>query len=184
MVIGDSISIGYTLPLRSALKGKYNVLRPIEANGTPINCGGSSDILKNLDSWLEEANPDVVVFNTGLWDIASRVEEDPKQTRLTIQDYTSNLNEIISRLKASGARLIWASTTRVPDGASFRDNSNAVRFNKAATEVMEKNNIETIDLYSSSSQIPTSMRLGRRNVHFAGDGSKILADKITQSVTR
>ena len=46
LIIGDSISIGYTLPTRELLKGKVNVHR-ISTNGGPTIRG-----LVQIDSWL------------------------------------------------------------------------------------------------------------------------------------
>ena len=39
LILGDSISIGYTLQVRELLKGKANVFRPVNPTGTrPVNC--------------------------------------------------------------------------------------------------------------------------------------------------
>ncbi len=43
LLIGDSISIGYTIPVREALAGKANVQRPA------TNCGPTISGLKGLD---------------------------------------------------------------------------------------------------------------------------------------
>jgi arylsulfatase A len=41
LLLGDSISIGYTLPARDHLRGVANVYRPMRADGRPENCSGS-----------------------------------------------------------------------------------------------------------------------------------------------
>src|SRR5438045_3019268 len=46
LVLGDSISIGYTPALREQLAGKANVYRPAE------NCNGTTYGLERLDRWL------------------------------------------------------------------------------------------------------------------------------------
>src|SRR4051794_5451293 len=48
LLIGDSVSGGYTLPTRRALAGKANVHR------APENCGPASNGVKKLDAWLGE----------------------------------------------------------------------------------------------------------------------------------
>ncbi|MEM7700243.1 MAG: SGNH/GDSL hydrolase family protein, partial [Verrucomicrobiota bacterium] len=67
LLIGDSISIGYTLPTREALAGIANVHRP------RANCGPTTSGLANLAEWLktggEEKNWDVIHFNWGLHDL-------------------------------------------------------------------------------------------------------------------
>src|SRR5262245_19998634 len=59
LLIGDSISMGYTLPVRRKLAGKYNVHRP------PANCGNTARGLKQLDEWIGEGKWDVIHFNFG-----------------------------------------------------------------------------------------------------------------------
>ena len=46
LIIGDSISIGYTLPTRALLQGKVNLHR-IPTNGGPTTKG-----LSDIDKWL------------------------------------------------------------------------------------------------------------------------------------
>ncbi|MBN1591061.1 MAG: hypothetical protein JW888_16225 [Pirellulales bacterium] len=46
LLLGDSISIGYTIPVRKELQGKANVFRPA------TNCRYSSYGVKNLKLWL------------------------------------------------------------------------------------------------------------------------------------
>ncbi len=63
LLIGDSISIGYTLPTRDALKGKANVHRP------PANCGPTPRGVEHLDAWLGDGKWNVIHFNFGLHDL-------------------------------------------------------------------------------------------------------------------
>jgi len=46
LIVGDSISIGYTVPVREALQGKANVHRPA------ANCGPTTRGVQSLDQWL------------------------------------------------------------------------------------------------------------------------------------
>jgi acyl-CoA thioesterase-1 len=63
LLIGDSISIGYTLPVRRQLKGRANVFRP------PINCGATIRGLELLEEWLGDREWAVIHFNFGLHDL-------------------------------------------------------------------------------------------------------------------
>lgn len=63
LLIGDSISIGYTLHVRELLKGKANVHR-IPANGGPTTNG-----VTHLKTWLGDSKWDVIHFNFGLHDL-------------------------------------------------------------------------------------------------------------------
>src|SRR5688572_8105941 len=63
LLIGDSISIGYTVPTRERLAGKANVHRP------GVNCGPTTRGVENLDKWLGDKKWDVIHFNFGLHDL-------------------------------------------------------------------------------------------------------------------
>src|SRR5205823_1155906 len=105
LLIGDSISMGYTLPVRAALAGKANVHRPAE------NCGPTSRGVERLESWLGQGHWDVIHFNFGLHDL--RMADGRLQVAL--DGYEQNLRTIVARLKRTGATLIWCSTTPVPE---------------------------------------------------------------------
>lgn len=49
LVIGDSISIGYTLQVRHLLNGKANVYRPLSSNGSRRNCNGTIVGVQHID---------------------------------------------------------------------------------------------------------------------------------------
>src|SRR5438552_10306989 len=70
LLIGDSISIGYTVPVRRLLKGQANVHR------IPENGGPTSNGLKKIDSWLGDKKWDVIHFNWGLHDL--RLDKEGK----------------------------------------------------------------------------------------------------------
>ena len=63
LLLGDSISIGYTLPTRARLAGKANVHRPAE------NCSDSGTGVRTIDKWLGAGKWDVIHFNFGLHDV-------------------------------------------------------------------------------------------------------------------
>ena len=63
LIIGDSISIGYTSPTRKLLAGKANVHR------IPENGGPSDNGTKKIKQWLGDSKWDVIHFNWGLHDI-------------------------------------------------------------------------------------------------------------------
>jgi len=71
LILGDSVSIGYTPEVRSLLSGKANVYRPLSADGMGAeNCGDTTFGLANLDSWLAMApHWSVIHFNFGLHDL-------------------------------------------------------------------------------------------------------------------
>ncbi|MBL8830000.1 MAG: SGNH/GDSL hydrolase family protein, partial [Planctomycetaceae bacterium] len=62
LLIGDSVSRGYTQATRKALAGKANVHR------APANCGPTASGVKNIDVWLGDGKWDVIHFNFGIHD--------------------------------------------------------------------------------------------------------------------
>src|SRR5262245_7083508 len=109
LLVGDSISIGYTIPVQNLLKGKANVHR-IPENGGPTTNG-----LAKVSDWLGKGQWDVIHFNFGLHDLKLITGD---QRRIELDAYEKNLREIVARLKATGAFLIWANTTPIPGPAS------------------------------------------------------------------
>src|SRR5205823_4176858 len=140
-LIGDSISIGYTEPVRAELKDKANVHR-IPTNGATTLNG-----VKNLDEWLGSKPWDVIHFNFGLHDL--RIMEGGEH-QVSLEDYEANLRTIAGRLEKTGARLIWASTTPVPSGdvKPPRRSSDVITYNEVAKRVMTENGVAIDDLYA------------------------------------
>ena len=62
LIIGDSISIGYTPLVRGLLKDEANVHRPT------TNCRWSEHGATELPKWIGLGKWDVIHFNFGLWD--------------------------------------------------------------------------------------------------------------------
>jgi acyl-CoA thioesterase-1 len=103
LLIGDSISIGYTLPVRELLKGKANVHRP------PTNCGPTTKGIESIDDWLGDGNWDVIHFNWGLHDLKFPPPTSPDKgddNAVPIKEYRQNLSTLVRRMKETGATLV------------------------------------------------------------------------------
>lgn len=166
LLIGDSISRGYTLPARKALAGVANVHR------APENCGPTANGLKKLDIWLGGGRWDVIHFNFGIHD-----------RNTPIADYEKRLDELVAKLKATGAKLIWASTTPCPgdtkDGPTLPEK--IVERNATAARVMERNGIVIDDLYTF--MLPHVPKIGNpQDVHFNGQGYDLLGGAVAESI--
>lgn len=174
LLIGDSISIGYTMPVREALKGKANVHR-IPNNGQSTAIG-----LLKMDRWLGDKKWDVIHFNFGVHDAKYLTETE---TKVSKANYEKNLQEIVKRLKATGARLIFATTTPVPevlDPPTRRFESIPER-NEIAVKVMKENGVAVDDLYAVI--LPKQAELQRpKDVHFTSDGSALLGKAVAASI--
>ncbi len=185
LLLGDSISIGYTPIVRECLGGIANVFRPHE------NCGDTIRGLASLDSWLGDRTWQVIHFNWGLWDLCYRNPEaqthghrDKVAGRISVplHDYRRNLESLVERLMTTGASLIWASTTRVPEGELGRHAEDVPRYNEAAWDVMRRWDIPLNDLYACSLSIGPEGCAGLGDVHFNVEGSRVLASQSASAI--
>ncbi len=193
LIIGDSISIGYTPAVRELLAGKANVLRPMRPDGkAPVNCASTITGLKELESWLGDTKWAVIHFNWGLHDLCYRNPEAKAGNRdkvngkisVPLPEYKANLETLVRRLEKTGARLIWASTTKVPEGEAGRFAGDDRKYNAAAAEVMRRHGIAVDDLYAASTEAPDSEWLGPGNVHFKPEGYRRLARQVAGAIER
>lgn len=177
LLIGDSISIGYTLPTRKLLAGKANVHR-IPTNGGPTTHG-----LEQLDRWLGDSRWDVIHFNFGLHDLkhadaaGNLVDVSKAPRQVDLDAYRDNLRAIVRRLKATGATLIWCSTTPVPPGAKGREPGDEIAYNAVAAEVMKDEGVVTNDLHAFAAA--RLAEIGKpADVHYTTAGSAVLATEV------
>ena len=158
LIIGDSISIGYTEPVRGNLKGIADVFRP------PENCQHTGYGLAQIKAWLGTGKWDVIHFNFGIWDthlldskgnLVRSIAEDNKdhppagdiRIRHTPEQYRENLSKLVEILKGTGAKLIWASTTPVMFRTGERFEA-IPTLNRIAADLMQSHGVATDDLYA------------------------------------
>ncbi len=93
LIIGNSISIGYTPTVRTLLQGRANVYR------IPKNGGDTRKFLERNQTWLEGIDWDLIHINVGLHDL-KRVDEEGKLNqdyprRISPENYSAYLEEIL-----------------------------------------------------------------------------------------
>lgn len=186
LLIGDSISMGYTLPVRDALKGKANVHRP------KVNCGPTTTGLKSIDTWLGDSEWDVIHFNWGLHDLKYMGPDgenlgDPTNPachqQVPPEEYEKNLRQLVERLKKTEAKLIWRNTTPVPKGSAGRVVGDSVKYNAIAEKIMQENDIRIHDLYAFAYQQQEKIMLPA-NVHFTKEGYDTLAADVVAVIQK
>ena len=165
LLIGDSVSRGYTMAVRKALAGKANVHR------APENCGPTANGLKKLDMWLGDGKWDVIHFNFGIHD------------RLTPSaQYEERLERIVVRLQKTGAKLVWASTTPIPkDEAKKQTPESVVERNAVAARVMQKHDIAVDDLFAFITPHLATVQ-NPHDVHFNAKGYDLLGGQVAEAV--
>lgn len=186
LIIGDSISIGYTVPVQDLLKDRMNVHR-IPVNGGPTTRGVAS-----IDSWLGDKKWDVIHFNFGLHDLKyvddklKNTSTDAGKRQVPPEEYRKNLTAIVDRLEKTGAMLIWRPTTPVPPGSASRIAAAEGEYNAIAAEVIAGRGIQVNDLNPAIEAHPDWQLPA--NVHFTQEGSaemgKLVAASIEQAVAK
>jgi hypothetical protein len=175
LLIGDSITMGYTEPLREILKKKANVQHPAE------NCGPSRRIVEHLDLYLGKKPWDVIQLNCGIHDLsylnaAGKVTspKDGGKPQVPLDEYRANLDKIIAKLNKTGATVIWCTTTPMNHPDAYRLPADVDRYNEVAKEVMKKNRVQINDLNQQILAIKKPLWTSE-GVHFTPEGYKELA---------
>jgi acyl-CoA thioesterase-1 len=168
LILGDSISCGYAGPAAYRLRG---VAQVEHARG---NGQGTGLAVQALDSWLGTQRWDVIHFNFGIWDLSHGFGK-PSLIR-----YENNLARIVNRLRQTGAKLIWASTTPVPeDPARFDD----VRvYNAAAARLMGFDDVPINDLYHAILPRHAELHPPDDPVHFTAEGYELLGASVAEVI--
>jgi len=184
LIIGDSISQGYTVPLRTALIGRANVLR------APENCGSSRRGIRKMDIYTQGIGKiDVIVFNFGIHDRNSSPLE-----------YETSLSEVTRKIMAKCSSAIFVSTTpffpsireSIANGnafATFRDwylhgrGMDEVQLNSIARSVSERFGVHFIDI---GSKVCTDMICNRmpNDLHFPEPCYAVVAEPIAEGVRK
>ncbi|MBQ5794439.1 MAG: SGNH/GDSL hydrolase family protein, partial [Kiritimatiellae bacterium] len=174
LVLGDSISMGYTPFLKRQLAGVADVRRP------KCNCGATQFYLRErggMKSWVGTNKWDVITVNAGIWDICymkgsvtgcdhywgpgknkelAKLAPIPRGTairklgyrvRTPILEYMANLRKILTYLKSTGATVIFPLTTPAV-GYQVDDRCGLFRvYNEVAQAVCDELGVKTLDFY-------------------------------------
>ena len=101
-----------------------------------------------------------------------------------LNKYESNLNIIIEQLKKTNAKLIWASTTLVPEGEAGRFVGDDAKYNTVAFKLMKKHDIAINDLYTVTKAFDKSLFELPGDVHFKKDAYRQLAEQVTAKIKK
>lgn len=182
LIIGDSISIGYTPFVKKYFKGKALITH------NPGNAEHTGTGLQKIDEWLGEEKWDIVQFNWGLWDLAYRNpsakaygNRDKLNGTVTysVDEYATNLDSLITYIKSkTQAKLIFVTTTYVPSEEAGRFTSDVEKYNDAAKLVMKKHEVEVNDIYKKSLKIHKDYGKGSDDVHYSSKGYRKLSESI------
>lgn len=167
LIIGDSISIGYTPTIEAALKPAYDVVH------NPCNAMTSTWTAQNIDAWLASRDTfEAITWNNGLWDIAD-------WENISDTQYAENLHAIAQKIKAKTAHPLFVLTTEVLPATPHRNNADVINRNNIARDVMALEGIAVLDLYSVSQ---TAEHVSIDDAHFTEAGSQVLGEAVLESL--
>jgi len=167
LILGDSISEDYYPHVRS------NLVNVAETHRPKGNQGATWDALSDLSEWLGSRKWEVIHSNFGLHDIH----------RSTLEEYEANLTQIVEQLKKTNAKLIFATSTPVPEGTPRFVKGSAEPYNEVARRVMERaEGIMIDDLHSFARAHPEYQR--KKELHFTDQGYAALGKQVATSIVR
>ena len=161
LIIGDRVYQQAASAVAKELKPKAKVVFAKLPSAEPVN---STSVRQSLGSLLGEEKWAVIHFNVGLGDLVYRAP-GMKSFRVlpstaggvratTPEQYEANLRQLVGKLKKTGAKLIWASTTPIRSSkTSTFDLGSEQAYNEIASRVMKENEVPINDMYSYVSEL-------------------------------
>lgn len=199
LILGDSISMGYTPFVQKRMAGIANVSRP------KCNCGPTQFYLRpkhGMRRWVGKTSWRAIVVNFGIWDVcymrgdplkvdhfwgskeipkglppcrkATAIRDLGFRVRTPVREYEANMREILGYLKTTGAQVFFALTTPVPGYDDDRNGRIRV-YNEIAESVCAELGVGVIDLHAVAERNYDKVKDG---CHFNDAGNDILAEAI------
>ena len=138
LLLGDSIRLSYQQLVKEKLEGVAEVVGPED------NCRFAKYTLWNTGEWVTAfGKPDIIHWNNGIWDVFFLNKEMGIFT--PIDEYKIYIGRVLKELRRTGAKIIWATTTPVREGAPCK-NSDIDLYNAEANKIMRSENIDINDL--------------------------------------
>jgi acyl-CoA thioesterase-1 len=131
----------------------------------------------------------VIHFNFGLHDLkfvddqGKNAPPDKGHPQVSAEDYQKNLETLVARMQKTGAKLIFATTTPVPEGAQARIKGDEKKYNEIAATVMKKHGVAIDDLFAFALPKLAEIQLPA-NVHFKPEGSKELGKQVASEILK
>jgi lysophospholipase L1-like esterase len=182
LLLGDSIRMSYQPRVTELLAGRAEVTGPGE------NCCTALYTSMRLNAWLQAAwKPDFVHWNNGIHDCGRNPERGPEQ--FTIADYLRNLRTVLDQLRATGAKIVWATMTpqhperpcASPKWSWTHDEMR--RYNDAALELMTREGLPVNDLRALVLSDPDTL-LADDRLHLSPIGVERSAQAVASAIER
>jgi hypothetical protein len=171
VVLGDSISIGYTWFVK-------NDTNAFDVWHAPCNGRTSRFALTRLNQWLPKDHYKVITFNFGNHDITDT------DVVIPTSEYQSNLKEICRRLLKKADHAIFFTTTDIPINVVGPKRGTVAQYNQLAEEALFDSGCPVYDLGAYALQY-TDEHLdaaAQTNPHYTPQGYQHLADFVESAI--
>jgi acyl-CoA thioesterase-1 len=191
--LGDSITQageapgGYVWLIRRYLTTLYPNIEVINAG---ISGHKSTDMLERFQRDVLDRKPDLVTISVGVNDVwhgfydNHPLGDGPRGVNL--DDYRKNVEAMVQRATAAGARVVVLSTTVIHEELENRENAKLVGYNAALREIARKHNASFVDFQKPFQSLIKAYRsTGARDnlltvdgVHMNPLGNKVMAHTV------
>lgn len=184
LLLGDSISMGYRELVKNKLDNKFEVIYP------PENSRFASFLYGALYIWyqnkiLDYSNVDLVVWNSGLWDVSHFFGEE---CRTSSDDYKRDLTRVYKLINklCPNARIVFATSTSVIEDRYPKEhkrfNSEIEEYNKIAISTITELGGAILDLYEVTVEWEENAWIDP--THFKADYYEKLADVVVDEINK
>ncbi len=176
--LGDSITQagegpgGYVWLVRRYLEQLYPDMEVINAG---ISGHKSTDMLDRFQRDVLDKKPNMVTISVGVNDVWHGFYDNHPggdgPRGVTLEDYRKNVEEMIRRAVASGAKVVVLSTTVIHEDLQNRENAKLVGYNAALRDLARKHHAVFIDFQKPFQTLIKDYRAtGARDNLLTGDG--------------
>jgi acyl-CoA thioesterase-1 len=189
--LGDSITQagevpgGYVWLLRRYLTALYPNMEVINAG---ISGHKSTDMLARFQRDVLDRKPDMVTISVGVNDVWHGFYDNHPAgdgpRGIPLPDYRKNVEEMVTRAKAAGVKVVMLSTTVIHEDLQNRENAKLVGYNAALRDIAHNNGTLFVDYQKpfqtliKAYQTTTGARdnlLTMDGVHMNPLGNKVMA---------
>jgi isoamyl acetate esterase len=178
-LIGDSIRINAEPTVRLLLPDLV-IESPRE------NCESSTRIRSRLGEWVPAAAGDLVHMNCGLHDL--RYDPGASRPVNTLERYVENLRAIFDAVSATGATVVWATSTPFDEGRhnaskpSRRYRADLQRYNAASVDLALACGFAVHDLHGEVLAHDLPSLLLDDGLHFNPAGNAVIGGAIARAI--
>jgi hypothetical protein len=170
LIVGDSIARGY----RDTVKASFPEYQVIKNRGNAQNTAWGRANIEAWSAW--SPHWEFCTINHGLHDLIFRP--------VAIDDYEANLRIEIEVLKARCDRVIFVTTTRIPDGFDQATKDRHADYRAVSLDVANDLNVPVCDLFLVSETIANLHipSIDNTNVHYVPEGYRQLGLAVSECV--